>query len=88
MKSRRFQVAMVFDVGGQCQGGHRDIPAGPVFGGKDWCDLFVFALDEAERHGLSIGFNIQSGWNLGGLHSGWTRRRRSWTARTSLRSWW
>lgn len=66
MKSRRFQGAMVFDAGGQCQGGHRDIPAGPVFGGKDWCDLFVFALDEAERHGLSIGFNIQSGWNLGG----------------------
>ncbi len=66
MKSRHFQGAMIFDAGGQCQGGHRDVPAGPVFGGKEWCDLFVFSLDEAERHGLSIGFNIQSGWNLGG----------------------
>ena len=66
MKSRRFQGAMIFDAGGHRQGGHLDIPSGPVFGGKEWCDLFVFALDEAERLGLSIGFNIQSGWNLGG----------------------
>jgi hypothetical protein len=28
--------------------------------------LFVFALDEAKKLGLQMGFNIQSGWNLGG----------------------
>ena len=66
MKAKGFYGAMVFDAGGHMQGGHHDIPAGPEFGTKEWRDLFVFALDEAERLGLEIGFNIQSGWNLGG----------------------
>ncbi|MDR1153454.1 MAG: glycoside hydrolase [Bacteroidales bacterium] len=67
MKSRNFFGAMIFDAGGHDQGGHKDIiPAGPLFGSKEWNDLFVFALDEAKRLGLEIGFNIQSGWNLGG----------------------
>ncbi|AWW28678.1 glycoside hydrolase [Echinicola strongylocentroti] len=66
MKSRNFQGAMIFDAGGHNQRGNKDIPAGPLFGGNEWNDLFVFALEEAERLGLTIGFNIQSGWNLGG----------------------
>lgn len=66
MKSRNFQGAMVFDAGGHNQRGNKDIPAGPLFGSDEWNKLFVFALDEAKRLGLSIGFNIQSGWNLGG----------------------
>ncbi|MCK4750537.1 MAG: glycoside hydrolase, partial [Bacteroidales bacterium] len=43
-----------------------EIPEGPLFGSDEWIDLFVFALDEAERLDLEMGFNIQSGWNLGG----------------------
>lgn len=66
MKSRNFQGAMVFDAGGHNARGNRDIPAGPLFGSDEWNELFVFALDEARRLGLEIGFNIQSGWNLGG----------------------
>ena len=66
MKSRNFQGAMIFDAGGHNQRGNKDIPAGPLFGSKEWNELFVFALDEAKRLGLGIGFNIQSGWNLGG----------------------
>ncbi|HKI88294.1 MAG TPA: glycosyl hydrolase, partial [Draconibacterium sp.] len=66
MKSRDFQGAMVFDAGGYNQRGNGDIPAGPLFGSPDWNKLFVYALDEAEKLGLQIGFNIQSGWNLGG----------------------
>lgn len=66
MKSRNFQGAMIFDAGGHNQRGNNDIPAGPLFGSPDWNKLFVFALDEAERLGLQMGFNIQSGWNLGG----------------------
>lgn len=65
MKSRNFQGAMVFDAGGHNQRGNHDIPAGPLFGSDEWNELFVFALDEAKRLGLEIGFNIQSGWNLG-----------------------
>ncbi|WP_346857427.1 glycosyl hydrolase [uncultured Draconibacterium sp.] len=66
MKSKNFQGAMIFDAGGHNQRSNKDIPAGPLFGSEEWNKLFVFALDEAERLGLSIGFNIQSGWNLGG----------------------
>ena len=66
MKSRNFQGAMIFDAGGHNQRGNKDIPQGPLFGSDEWNELFVFALDEAKRLGLTIGFNIQSGWNLGG----------------------
>ncbi len=66
MKSRNFQGAMIFDAGGHNQRGNDDIPAGPIFGSDEWNKLFVFAMDEAKRLGLEMGFNIQSGWNLGG----------------------
>jgi len=66
MRSRNFQGAMIFDAGGYNHRGNKDIPAGPLFGSDEWNKLFVFALDEAERLGLEMGFNIQSGWNLGG----------------------
>jgi hypothetical protein len=66
MKSRNFHGAMIFDAGGESQDGNREVPAGPLFGSAEWLELFVFALDEAKRLGLEIGFNIQSGWNLGG----------------------
>ncbi|MEN8249644.1 MAG: glycosyl hydrolase [Bacteroidota bacterium] len=66
MKSRNFHGAVIYDAGGHNQRGNKDIPAGPLFGSDEWNKLFVFALDEAERLGLEMGFNIQSGWNLGG----------------------
>ena len=66
MKSKNFQGAMIFDAGGHNQRGNHDIPQGPLFGSDEWNELFVFALDEAKRLGLELGFNIQSGWNLGG----------------------
>ncbi len=66
MKSRNFQGAMIFDAGGHNQRGNKDIPAGPLFGSDEWNELFVFAMDEAKRLDLEMGFNIQSGWNLGG----------------------
>jgi len=66
MKEKGFQGAVIFDAGGHNQRGNRDVPAGPRFGSPEWTDLFVFALDEAERLGLEMSFNIQSGWNLGG----------------------
>lgn len=69
MKSRNFQGAMIFDAGGHNQRGNKVIPTGPLFGSDEWNELFVFALDEARRLGLEIGFNIQSGWNLGGPRS-------------------
>ncbi|MEA1877308.1 MAG: glycosyl hydrolase [Bacteroidota bacterium] len=66
MKSRNFHGAMIFDAGGHNQRGNKDIPDGPLYGSHEWNELFVFALDEARRLDLEMGFNIQSGWNLGG----------------------
>ena len=66
MKSRHFYGAMIFDAGGHNQRSNKDIPDGPLYGSPEWNDLFTYALDEAERLGLVLGFNIQSGWNLGG----------------------
>ena len=59
---RDFHGAMIFDAGGHNQRGNRDIPDGPLFGSDPWNELFVFALDEARRLDLEMGFNIQSGW--------------------------
>ena len=42
------------------------MPAGPVFLSPAWRDLFRHAVSEAERVGLELSLNIQSGWNLGG----------------------
>jgi len=66
MKSRNFHGAMIFDAGGHNHRGNSEIPAGPLYGSEEWIELFVFALDEARRLDLEMGFNIQSGWNLGG----------------------
>ena len=41
-------------------------PARPEFGSPAWRELYLHALKEADRLGLVLGFNIQSGWNLGG----------------------
>ncbi len=66
MKAKGFSGAMVFDAGGATQGGHSPVPAGPLYGSKEWVDLFCHALNEARRLNLQLGLSIQSGWNLGG----------------------
>ena len=66
MAEKGFSGAVIVDAGGASQRGNKDVPAGPVFGSPQWRSLFVHALDEACRLGLEMGFNIQSGWNLGG----------------------
>ncbi len=66
MKARNFEGAVIIDAGGQDQRGNKNVPAGPEFGSPEWNELFVYALSEAERLGLEIDLNIQSGWNLGG----------------------
>jgi hypothetical protein len=41
-------------------------PAGPAFLSPQWRELFKHALREADRLGIELSLNIQSGWNLGG----------------------
>jgi hypothetical protein len=66
MKLKGFSGACIVDAGGQTQQGNSDVPEGPMFGSNAWRDLFVHAIKEANRLGLVISLNIQSGWNLGG----------------------
>lgn len=66
MKQVGMGGALVFDANGAAQGGHAQVPAGPRFGSPEWRALFRHALQEADRLGLEIGLNLQSGWNLGG----------------------
>ncbi len=66
MKAKGLGGANVIDAGGADQRGNRRVPHGPDFATREWRELFVHALAEAERLGLELGFNIQSGWNLGG----------------------
>ena len=37
-----------------------------MFGSTEWRELFLHAVNEAERLGLVLSLSIQSGWNLGG----------------------
>lgn len=66
MKAKGLGGANIIDAGGAEQRGNLQVPHGPDFGTPEWRKLFVHALAEADRLGLELGFNIQSGWNLGG----------------------
>ncbi len=66
MRAKGFGGAMIFDADGSSQRGNTQVPAGPMFGSPAWRVLFKHAVREAERLGLELSLNIQSGWNLGG----------------------
>ena len=66
MKAKGFSGACIFDAGGAEQRGNDQVPAGPMFGTPAWRALFKHAVQEADRLGLILSLNIQSGWNLGG----------------------
>ena len=48
---------------------------GPTFFSPEWRELYKHALREADRLGLEMSLNIQSGWNLGGPMVTAERRR-------------
>ncbi len=66
MKAKGLGGANIIDAGGADQRGNHQVPHGPNFGTAEWRELFLHALKEADRLGLELGLNIQSGWNLGG----------------------
>lgn len=66
MKDKGYSGALIFDAGGSSHVGNQQVPAGPVFAGPEWTELFVHACEEAARLDLELSLNIQSGWNLGG----------------------
>ena len=66
IRDRGFGGAVIFDAGGASQEGNDPVPHGPTFFSPEWRELYKHTLREADRLGLEISLNIQSGWNLGG----------------------
>ena len=66
MKAKGFGGAVLIDAGGAAQEGNDNVPHGPTFFTPEWRELYKHAVREADRLGLEMSLNIQSGWNLGG----------------------
>ena len=66
MQRQGFGGALICDAGGAAQDGNAEVPHGPTFFTPEWRELYKHALREANRLGLEMSLNIQSGWNLGG----------------------
>ncbi len=66
MREKGFGGAILCDANGAEQEGNAPVPHGPDFFSPAWRSLYRHALKEADRLGLEISLNIQSGWNLGG----------------------
>ncbi|MDD4868984.1 MAG: glycosyl hydrolase [Kiritimatiellae bacterium] len=66
MKAKGFGGALICDADGSSQDGNDPAPHGPTFFTPEWRELYKYTLREADRLGLEMSLNIQSGWNLGG----------------------
>src|ERR1035437_1738586 len=66
MKAKGFGGALICDADGASQDGNDKVPHGPTFFSPEWRELYKHTLREADRLGLEMSLNIQSGWNLGG----------------------
>ena len=66
MKAKGFGGALICDADGSSQDGNDRAPHGPTFFSAEWRELYKHTLREADRLGLEMSLNIQSGWNLGG----------------------
>ncbi|MBI5388458.1 MAG: discoidin domain-containing protein [Verrucomicrobia bacterium] len=66
MKAKGWGGALICDAGGAEQDGNARVKHGPTFFTPEWRALYQHALREADRLGLEMSLNIQSGWNLGG----------------------
>lgn len=66
MKAKGFGGALICDADGSSQDGNDRAPQGPTFLSPEWRALYRHALHQADRLGLEMSLNIQSGWNLGG----------------------
>ena len=66
MKAKGFGGALICDADGSNQDGNDRVKHGPTFFSPEWRALYKHTLREADRLGLEMSLNIQSGWNLGG----------------------
>jgi hypothetical protein len=66
MKAKGYGGASIVDAGSSSYDVAKKTVAGPVFMSDGWMDLYKHAIKEAQRLGIELSVNIQSGWNPGG----------------------
>lgn len=66
MKSHGYGGASIVDAGSSNYTVALKTKAGPVFMSPEWMELYKHAVKEAQRLGIELSVNIQSGWNPGG----------------------
>ena len=65
MKAKGYGGASIVDAGSSSYNVASKTAAGPVFMSPAWMDLFRHAVSEADRLGIELSINTQSGWNPG-----------------------
>ena len=65
MKSKGYGGASLVDAGSSNYQVALKTPAGPVFMSPAWMELYKHAVKEADRVGIELSVNVQSGWNPG-----------------------
>ncbi len=66
MKKNGYGGASIIDAGSSSYNVAAKTPAGPLFMSPAWMELYKHAVKEAERLGIELSVNTQSGWNPGG----------------------
>lgn len=66
MKANGYGGAIIFDAGSSSYTVAGKTEAGPAFLSDRWMELYKHAVREADRLGLELTINVQSGWNPGG----------------------
>ncbi len=66
MKAKGYGGASLVDAGSSNYLVAHKTQAGPIFMSPAWMELYKHAVKEAQRLGLELSVNAQSGWNPGG----------------------
>jgi hypothetical protein len=66
MKAKGYGGASIVDAGSSNYTVAHKTKAGPVFMSPEWMELYKHAVKEAQRLGIELSVNVQSGWNPGG----------------------
>ena len=65
MKDKGYGGASIFDAGSSSYQSAAKTAAGPVFMSPEWMELYKHTVKEADRIGIELSVNVQSGWNPG-----------------------
>ena len=65
MKEKGYGGASIVDAGSSSYDVAKKTIPGPVFMSKEWMNLYAHAVKEAQRLGIELSVNVQSGWNPG-----------------------